>query len=111
MRTWVFFGHSAVCGSNVVIWLLRLVALRGKQVQVTHGLAESLAELKEESPEFKDRVATFLDSLISHYVFDEGKLVVAHAGLPEEMQGRGSGKVTRTYTSLVKIRASGSIAT
>lgn len=31
--------------------------------------------------------------MVSHYVFDSGKLVVAHAGLKEEMQGRGSGKV------------------
>src|SRR5207249_2691052 len=31
--------------------------------------------------------------LVSHYVLDEGKLVVAHAGMKEEMQGRGSGKV------------------
>jgi protein phosphatase len=35
----------------------------------------------------------FLDGLISHYVLDDGKLVVAHAGMKEEMQGRGSGKV------------------
>ena len=31
--------------------------------------------------------------LVSHYVFDAGQLVVAHAGMKEEMQGRGSGKV------------------
>jgi protein phosphatase len=31
--------------------------------------------------------------LISHYVFDDGKLVVAHAGLKVEMHGRGSGAV------------------
>ena len=35
----------------------------------------------------------FLDGLVSHYVLDGGKLVVAHAGLTEEMQGRGSGAV------------------
>ena len=38
-------------------------------------------------------VAEFLDGLVSHYVLDDGKLVVAHAGMKEEMQGRGSGKV------------------
>jgi protein phosphatase len=38
-------------------------------------------------------VATFLDDLVSHYVLDEGKLVVAHAGMKAEMQGRGSGRV------------------
>ena len=39
------------------------------------------------------RSPTFLDGLVSHYVLDDGKLVVAHAGMKEEMQGRGSGKV------------------
>ena len=39
------------------------------------------------------RRPTFLDGLVSHYVLDDGKLVVAHAGMKEEMQGRGSGKV------------------
>ena len=44
-------------------------------------------------PEFKQELIKFLDDLVSHYVFDEGSLVVAHAGMKEEMQGRGSGKV------------------
>lgn len=35
----------------------------------------------------------WLDGLISHYVLDGGKLVVAHAGVKEEMQGRASGAV------------------
>ena len=73
---------------------LKLVkALRGRSVQKTHGLAESLAQLETETPEFRERVARFLDGLVSHYVFDGGRLVVAHAGLPESMHGRGSGKV------------------
>ena len=38
-------------------------------------------------------LAEFLDGLVSHYVLDGGKLVVAHAGMKAEMQGRGSGKV------------------
>ena len=29
----------------------------------------------------------FIDGLVSHYVLDDGKLVVAHAGMQEEMQG------------------------
>ncbi len=67
--------------------------LRGKDVRITHGLAESLAQLEQEPPELSARVADFVDSLVSHYVFDDGKLVVAHAGLKESMQGRGSGAV------------------
>jgi len=67
--------------------------LNGRDVKVTHGLAQSLAQLEQETPEFRGEVAEFLDGLVSHYVFDQGKLVVAHAGLREEMQGRGSAAV------------------
>ena len=68
-------------------------ALRGRDVKVTHGLAESLEQLKAETPEFSKLAADYLDGLVSHYVFDAGRLVVAHAGLREEMHGRGSGAV------------------
>jgi len=68
-------------------------ALKGRDVQLTHGLAESMRQLREQPDEFRASAAKFLDGLISHYVFDDGKLVVAHAGLQESMQGRGSGKV------------------
>ena len=70
-----------------------LQKLRGKDVKMAHGLADSVAQLEAESPEFKSKVAEFLDGLISHYVLDDGKLVVAHAGMKEEMQGRGSGAI------------------
>lgn len=71
-------------------------ALRGKKVQVTHGLAESLeqfATAEKSQPGFSRAVADWIDRLVSHYVLDEGRLVVAHAGLKESMQGRGSGAV------------------
>jgi protein phosphatase len=67
--------------------------LNGKNVAIKHGLAETLEQLGRETNEFIHEVKEFLYSLISHYVFDDGKLVVAHAGLKEEMQGRGSGAV------------------
>jgi protein phosphatase len=68
-------------------------ALRGRKVQITHGLAESLAQLDAEPLEFKSQVAAFIDSLVSHYVLDDGRLVVAHAGMKENMAGRASGAV------------------
>src|SRR5206468_2596133 len=67
--------------------------LKGKNVQIAHGLAETLAQLEPEPADFKRQVETFLDGLISHYVLDDGKLVVAHAGLPAAMQGRASARV------------------
>ncbi len=84
-------GTALCVPGNHDIKLMR--KLRGKDVQITHGLADSLQQLDKESPEFRAQVADFLDELVSHYVLDEGKLVVAHAGMKEEMQGRGSGKV------------------
>jgi protein phosphatase len=68
-------------------------ALRGRDVKISHGLAESLEQLKGQPEEFSKFTAEFLDDLVSHYVFDGGQLVVAHAGLREEMHGRGSGAV------------------
>ena len=64
--------------------------LKGKDVRLTHGLAETLKQFEKEPAEFREKVATFLDSLVSHYVLDDGRLVVAHAGLKESMQGRAS---------------------
>src|SRR5205823_11193312 len=67
--------------------------LRGRDVQITHGLGETLAQLESEPPEFARQTADFIDSLISHFVLDDGKLVVAHAGMKQRYQGRGSGRV------------------
>ena len=67
--------------------------LRGSNVKIAHGLAESLAQLEPEPEEFKQCVLRFLDGLLSHYVLDGGRLVVAHAGLREDLQGRASGRV------------------
>ncbi len=85
-------ADSALCvPGNHDIKLMRW--LRGRDVQATHGLQDSMEELNQESPEFRTRIAEFLDGLISHYVLDDGKVVVAHAGMKEAMQGRGSSKV------------------
>jgi len=70
-----------------------LQKLRGKDVKIAHGLADSIAQLENESPELKSKVVEFLAGLISHYVLDDGRLVVAHAGMKEEMQGRGSAAI------------------
>ncbi|PRY27078.1 polynucleotide kinase-phosphatase [Pseudosporangium ferrugineum] len=67
--------------------------LNGRNVQLTHGLPETLAQLDAEPPEFVQEVRTFIDGLVSHYVLDGGNLVVAHAGLKEAYQGRASGRV------------------
>jgi len=83
---------SAVClPGNHEVKLLR--ALQGRNVTTGHGLDRSLEQLSVEPAEFRTQVAEFIDSLIGHFVLDEGRLVVAHAGLPEKMHGRASGAV------------------
>jgi protein phosphatase len=67
--------------------------LRGHGVQVTHGLADTLEQLGREPPEFTQRVLAFLETLPTHYVYDGGRLVVAHAGLREDLHGRASERV------------------
>ncbi|MCX4680703.1 polynucleotide kinase-phosphatase [Streptomyces sp. NBC_01433] len=70
--------------------------LKGRAVQHTHGLAETIEQLDREDaehPEFREQVREFIDGLVSHYVLDGGKLVVCHAGLPEKYHGRTSGRV------------------
>lgn len=71
--------------------------LNGKNVTVSHGLAETLAQFDAlpdgEREAFAPKVREFIDGLVSHYWLDGGKLVVAHAGLRAEMQGRGSREV------------------
>jgi protein phosphatase len=87
----VHSGQAFCVPGNHDMKLVR--ALRGRDVKRTHGLAETMEQLDQESEPFRAEVAKFLDGLISHLVFDEGKLVVAHAGLKESMHGRGSGSV------------------
>lgn len=67
--------------------------LKGKDVAMTHGSDKTVAEIEEAGEEFKAEAAAFIDGLISHYVLDNGKLVISHAGLKQEYIGRGSGRV------------------
>src|SRR5262249_38084644 len=71
--------------------------LRGRDVKLTHGLQQTMEQLEampeaERTP-FIAAAAEFIDGLVSHCWLDQGRLVVAHAGMKESMQGRGSGAV------------------
>jgi predicted kinase/8-oxo-dGTP pyrophosphatase MutT (NUDIX family)/diadenosine tetraphosphatase ApaH/serine/threonine PP2A family protein phosphatase len=84
-------GHALCVPGNHDVKLLR--KLRGRNVQITHGLAETLQQLESQPPAFIRAVEQFLDSLVGHYVLDDGRLVVAHAGLKERYIGRASQRV------------------
>ena len=95
VRAMVDAGSALCLPGNHDVKLLR--KLRGKDVKIAHGLEKTLEEL-ERMPEseratLSAEMADFFDSLIGHFVLDQGKLVVAHAGMKEEMQGRASGAV------------------
>ena len=72
-------------------------ALKGNPVTVSHGLAESLAQIEalpeSEREPFKSGYIAFADSLVSHLWLDGGKLCMAHAGMKEPYIGRASGRV------------------
>ncbi len=83
---------TAIClPGNHDVKLVR--KLKGRNVQITHGLAETLEQLEAEPDELREQARDFLDRLVSHAVLDEGKLVVAHAGMKQAYQGRSSGRV------------------
>jgi len=77
----------------------RLVrSLRGNKVSTAHGLDRTLAEIDAAGWDdaTKADVADWLGARPAQLVFDDGRLVVAHAGLPEAMHGR-VGPVVRDY--------------
>ena len=90
---------AAICvPGNHDVKLVR--ALRGRNVKQTHGLAESLAQLEAEPTEFKTHIAEFLDSLVSHYVLDEGKLVCR----PRRNEGGTTGTRIGTRARIRNVR-------
>ena len=68
-------------------------SLSGRQVNPSHGHAETMQQLAAEPEEFRAAVHRFVDGLSDHYRLDGGRLVVAHAGLIERYHGRTSHRV------------------
>ena len=95
VRNMVRAGHALCVPGNHDSKLER--KLNGRKVQIAHGMEESLAELAALPDNLRQalaaEIAEFINGLIAHHVLDDGKLVVAHAGLPQEMQGRASPQV------------------
>lgn len=95
VQNMVVAGTALCVPGNHDMKLMR--KLQGKNVKITHGLDKTLAEIdalpNDKRELFSQETVKFLDSLISHYVLDDGNLVVAHAGMKEALQGRGSGRV------------------
>jgi protein phosphatase len=95
VRRMIAAGRTFCLPGNHDDKLLRY--LKGRNVQISHGLAESIAQI-EALPEdaratWKKEYLGFVDALPSHLVLDGGRLAVAHAGMKEEYQGRASRRV------------------
>jgi len=84
-------GNALAVPGNHDMKLLRWI--RGRNIQKTHGIDKTIAEIEALGDAFKEEAAQFIDGLVSHYVLDDGNLVTAHAGLKQEYIGRGSMRV------------------
>ena len=85
-------ASSALClEGNHENKLLR--KLRGANVQVSHGLAETLEQLEPLGQEYRKEVQEFLERLHTHLALDGGNLAVAHAGIREEYLLRASRRI------------------
>jgi protein phosphatase len=101
MDTYQLVHHMVNAGSALCVpgnHEAKLVRkLRGREVVVNHGLEQTLAEIERLPADLREHVCRemtdFFDGLISHYVLDDGKLVVAHAGMKASLQGRASSQV------------------
>jgi len=69
--------------------------LKGNDVQISHGLERTVEQFSAESDAFKQATRAFLEGLPSYAWLDDGRLVVAHAGLKKEMLGRNTKAVRR----------------
>lgn len=70
--------------------------LRGNKVTMNNGLAETVEQLNAEPAAFRDTVRRFLENLPYYILLDGGQLLVAHAGLRQDLQGR-SGDAVRSF--------------
>src|SRR5207248_3013223 len=76
VRNMVAAGSAFCVPGNHDMKLMR--KLRGKDVRITHGLANSLAEIDALPDDVREpfckELEQFLDGLVSQYVFDDGQL-------------------------------------
>ncbi len=67
--------------------------LAGRDVKLTHGLAETVVQVSAEPSSFRRSLALFYEALPNYLWLDGGALVVTHAGIRASMVGTMSGEV------------------
>jgi hypothetical protein len=66
--------------------------MEGRSVKMSHGIAQTVEQHEQQSAEYAVRAKDFLERLPHHLILDEGRLVVAHAGLREDLHGQVTGE-------------------
>ncbi|MGV2940844.1 bis(5'-nucleosyl)-tetraphosphatase PrpE [Mesobacillus sp. LC4] len=71
--------------------------LLGNKVQTTHGLETTVSEYMSMNPEvkndFREKFLRLYESAPLYHVLDQGRLVIAHAGIREDYIGKDNSKV------------------
>lgn len=71
--------------------------LLGNKVQTTHGLETTVAEFsslnEKDKSAFREKFLNLYDSSPLYHVLDEGRLIIAHAGIREDYIGKNNSKV------------------
>jgi protein phosphatase len=74
---------------------------KGNQVQLTHGLETTVAELdalsKDKRRQFLSDYRSFYEALPLYQSLDEGNLIIAHAGIRADMIGTPLSEKIRTF--------------
>lgn len=69
--------------------------LRGNDVSLSHGLDLTVTQMRSENESFHNSARAFIENLPPYLWLDSGRLVVAHAGITQEMIGRMSDRIRR----------------
>ena len=70
--------------------------LQGRKRKLSQGLETTVVqveEMEQSEPSFKERLRRFIEEAPLYLWLDQGRLVVAHGGIKEDMIGRADGKV------------------
>lgn len=71
--------------------------LKGNKVGMTHGLEGTIAEFEHEPATARAKLLNFLNALPLYLWLDKGNLVVAHAGIKEDMLGKPAEGYVRSF--------------
>jgi predicted kinase/diadenosine tetraphosphatase ApaH/serine/threonine PP2A family protein phosphatase len=95
VKAMVDAGHALYVPGNHCRKLARY--LEGRKIKIAHGLEKTVAEIKElaedERQHFKENFLALYYQASPYLVLDNGKLVVSHGGIKEEMIGKVTERV------------------